>query len=200
MPEPRPEASPSERPLITVFGGTGFLGRCAVRHLLRRGFRARVAVRQARRVAELFGGETSIEGIEVDVNDERRVADALAGAVGAVNAVSLYREHGRQTFRAVHVDAAQRIARIAREHGIIRLVHISGIGANPKSHSSYIRARGLGEAAVTDALPSATLVRPAVMFGPDDAFLNTLWNALVLEDEDDVLSNSLRVRIKPNLA
>ena len=178
MPEPRPDDAPSERPLITVFGGTGFLGRRVVRHLLRRGFRARIAVRQPRRVAELFGSEASVEGIEIDISDERRMADALAGATGAVNAVSLYREHGRQTFRTVHVDAAQRVARLAHEQGITRLVHMSGMGADPQSRSAYIRARGLGEVAVSEALPSATLARPAVMFGPDDAFLNTLIRLL----------------------
>ena len=179
MPQPRPDDPPGERPLITVFGGTGFLGRRIVRHLLRRGFRVRVAVRQAQRVSEQFGDSAAtVEGIEVDVHDEHRVADALAGAAGGVNAVSLYREHGRDTFRAVHVEAARHIARRAHEQGVNRLVHVSGIGANPKSDSSYIRARGLGEAAVREVLPGATLVRPAVMFGLYDAFLNTLIKLL----------------------
>jgi uncharacterized protein YbjT (DUF2867 family) len=179
MPQPRPDDPPRERPLITVFGGTGFLGRRVVRHLLDRAFRVRVAVRQPQRVAALFADRApAVEAAEVDVHDEHRVADALAGAAGAVNAVSLYREHGRETFRAVHVEAARRIARLGHEQGAIRLVHVSGIGANPTSDSSYIRARGLGEAATSEALPGATLVRPAVMFGPDDAFLPALIKLL----------------------
>jgi NADH dehydrogenase len=102
------------------------------------------------------------------------VAAALAGAHGAVNAVSLYVEHGRESFDAVHVDGAARLAKRAREAGVERLVHVSGIGADPESTSPYIRARGRGELAVTQAFDGVTLVRPAVMFGPDDAFLTRL--------------------------
>jgi NADH dehydrogenase len=178
MAEPRPDESARERPLITVFGGTGFLGRRVVRHLLRRGFKVRIAVRQAGRAGELFANEAFVEAIEVDIISEQRVADALANASGAVNAVSLYRERGRATFRAVHVEAAQRVARLASRQGITRLIHLSGIGANPQSNSAYIRARGLGEGAVREALPDATLVRPAVMFGPDDGFLTALIRLL----------------------
>jgi NADH dehydrogenase len=179
MPEPQPGDRDGQRPWITVFGGTGFLGRRAVRHLLRRGFRVHVAVRQVRRVAELFDtAGAALDAVAVDIRDERSIADALAGAVGAVNAVSLYRERGRQTFTSIHVDAAERIARIAREHGITRLVHMSGIGADPDSRSSYIRARGIGDIVVLETLPSATVLRSAVMFGPDDAFLNTIIGLL----------------------
>jgi uncharacterized protein YbjT (DUF2867 family) len=91
-----------------------------------------------------------------------------------VNAVSLYVERGKCTFRAVHVDAAKRIAMLARQAGAETFVHISGLGANARSASPYIRSRGEGEAAVLDAYPSAKLVRPAVMFGPGDAFLTPL--------------------------
>ncbi len=178
MAEPRPDESSHEQPLITVFGGTGFLGRRVVRDLLRRGFRVRIAVRNAGRVVELFADQASVEATEVDINSEQRVADALAGASGAVNAVSLYRERGGETFRAIHLEAAQRVARLASRQGIARLIHLSGIGANPQSDSAYIRARGLGEGAVREALPDATLVRPAVMFGPDDGFLTALIRLL----------------------
>ena len=104
---------------------------------------------------------------------------ALAGAFGAVNAVSLYVERGNhETFHAVHVDAAARIARLAREAGVRRLVHVSGIGADSASSSDYIRARGEGEVVVHNAFPGAILVRPSVMFGPDDHFLTTLVRLL----------------------
>src|SRR4051812_3720857 len=112
--------------------------------------------------------------VAADVHDEAAVAAALAGAFGAVNAVSLYVEHGRESFDAVHVEGAARLARHAREAGVERLVHVSGIGADPGSAAPYIRARGRGELAVTEAFGAATLIRPAVMFGPDDAFLTRL--------------------------
>jgi len=113
------------------------------------------------------------------VHDEASVAAVLAGVYGVVNAVSLYVERGgRETFHAVHVEAAARIARLAREAGVERLVHVSGIGADPASSSDYIRARGEGETAVHEVFPAATVVRPSVMFAPDDQFLTTLARLL----------------------
>jgi uncharacterized protein YbjT (DUF2867 family) len=170
------EPAPARGGIVTVLGGTGFLGRRVVQHLLDRGFEVRAASRHPERVGSLFGsGEARPEALRVDVHDEASVAAALAGVHGVVNAISLYVESGgRETFRAVHVDAATLVARLAREAGAKRLVHVSGIGADPDSNSGYIRARGLGEAAVRQAFPDATIVRPAVMFGPDDAFLTTL--------------------------
>ncbi|HEX2885953.1 complex I NDUFA9 subunit family protein [Vineibacter terrae] len=179
MAERQANALQHRRPRITIFGGTGFLGQRIVRHLLRRGFPVRVAVRRAQRVHEIFGtAGGAVESMDVDVHDERRIDSALAGAGGVVNAVSLYRERGRHTFASVHVDAAERIALLAREQGIGRLVHISGIGADPDSASAYIRARGIGEIVVSETLASATVLRPAVMFAPDDAFLTTIVGLL----------------------
>jgi uncharacterized protein YbjT (DUF2867 family) len=166
--------------LVTVLGGTGFLGRRVVRHLLDRGFRVRAAVRHPERVPPLSGpNEVGAEAVGADVHDEASVAAALANACAVVNAVSLYVEHGgHETFYAVHVEAAARIARLAREAGVGRLIHVSGIGADPASPSNYIRARGEGEIAVREAFPGTTLVRPSVMFGPDDYFLTTLARLL----------------------
>ncbi len=179
MAEREGNALQRRRPRITIFGGTGFLGQRIVRHLLRRGFSVRVAVRRAQRVPEIFGAAgDALESMDVDVHDERRIDAALAGAGGVVNAVSLYQEHGRHTFRSVHVDAAERIALSTREQGISRLVHISGIGADPDSASAYIHARGVGEIVVSETLASATVLRPAVMFAPDDAFLTTIVGLL----------------------
>jgi uncharacterized protein YbjT (DUF2867 family) len=175
MPESAKHSPPRHGGFITVLGGTGFLGRRIVRHLLHHGCHVRAASRHPERVAPLFGaGEAVPEPVRVDVHDEASVAAALAGARGVVNAVSLYVERGRETFHAVHVEAAARVARLAREAGVERLVHVSGIGADPASPSSYIAARGEGEAAVRQVFPDATLIRPAVMVGPDDAFLTTL--------------------------
>ena len=160
---------------VTVFGGTGFLGRRVVRHLHDAGLVARVASRHPDAVPFLFSREVSgIEAVHADVNDDGSVARAVAGAWAIVNTVSLYVERGKDTFHAVHVEAAKRIAVLARQAGAETLVHISGIGANAGSASPYIRSRGEGEAVVLDAFPSAKLVRPAVMFGPGDAFLTPL--------------------------
>jgi NADH dehydrogenase len=160
---------------VTVFGGTGFLGRRVVRHIHDAGLVARVSCRHPDAVPSLFSCEVSgIEAVHADVNDDGSVARALVGAWAAVNTVSLYVERGKDTFHAVHVEAAKRIAVLAHQAGVETLVHISGIGANAGSASPYIRSRGEGEAAVLDALPSAKLVRPTVMFGPGDRFLTPL--------------------------
>jgi uncharacterized protein YbjT (DUF2867 family) len=156
---------------VTVFGGTGFVGRRVVRYLHEVGTKVRIVSRHQGRAAD--GG---IEQITADAHDERSVAAALVDADGAVNAIGLNVEHGTETFHSVHVEAAGNIARAARQAGIRRFVHISGIGTNTASPSTYIRSRGEGEAAVQTAFPGAVIVRPAVMFAADDAFLTTiLW-------------------------
>ena len=167
-------ATASDR-VVTVFGGTGFLGRRIVRHLRLNGFYVRVGSRQPDRGHRLIGpDDPQLRSIKVDVGDQRSVIDALADAYGAVNAVSLYVERGLETFHSVHVESAQRIAAQAQRAGVKRLIHVSGIGADPRSQSLYIRKRGEGELAVREAFAEAILIRPAVMFGPDDAFLNAM--------------------------
>src|SRR5207248_10192899 len=134
---------------VTVFGGTGFLGRHIVRHLLDADLAVRIASRHPDRAKSLFPGDVSgVESAHADVNDDGSVARAVAGAWAVVNTVSLYAERGKCTFRSVHVDAAKRIAMLARQAGAEILVHISGIGADAGSASPYIRSRGEGEAAV----------------------------------------------------
>jgi uncharacterized protein YbjT (DUF2867 family) len=157
----------------TVFGGTGFVGRRVVRHLRESGTRVRIVSRH-----HTLGEDEGIEQIAADAHDERSVEAAVAGADGVVNAISLYVEHGRDTFHSVHVETAAKIARTARRAGIRRFVHVSGIGADTTSPSPYIRSRGEGEAAVQTAFPGAVIVRPAVMFAPDDAFLTTILRLL----------------------
>jgi NADH dehydrogenase len=114
----------------------------------------------------------------VNIHSEPSIATAVAGAYGVVNAVSLYVEHGQETFHSVHVEAARRIAAQAQQAGIKRLVHISGIGSDATSSSLYIRKRGEGESAVRAAFAGAIIVRPAVMFGPDDRFITTIITLL----------------------
>ena len=164
---------------VTVFGGTGFLGRRVVRHLLDRGFAVRVATRHPDRARRMFADEPRpVDAIRADVDDDSTIAAAIADACAVVNAVSLYVEHGSRTFHSVHVEAAARVARHAREQNVGRLLHVSGIGADAASSSRYIRSRGRGEDAVRAAFPAATIVRSAVMFGPDDAFLTPLADLL----------------------
>src|SRR5712672_3691109 len=157
----------------TVFGGTGFVGRRVVRYLHEVGTKVRIVSRHQGRAED-----DGIEQIAADAHNERCVEAALAGADGAVNAISLYIEHGSDTFHSVHVKAAGKIAKAARQAGISRFVHITGIGANTASPSPYIRSRGEGEAAVQTAFPGAVIVRPAVMFAADDAFLTTILRLL----------------------
>jgi len=158
-----------DRQLVTVFGGTGFLGHRVVRHLRDKGVAIRIASRHPERAGKIFGtDDAGIESIAADVHDEGSVAEAISGAWGVVNAVSLYVEQGSTTFDAVHVKAAERIAARASQSGVERLIHVSGIGADPESGSSYIRA----------AFGDVTFIRPAVMFGPDDAFLTVIIRIL----------------------
>jgi uncharacterized protein YbjT (DUF2867 family) len=157
---------------VTVFGGTGFIGRRVVRHLCESGATVRVASRHPGRVGD------DVEQIAADAHDERSVEAAIAGADGVVNAISLYVEHRSDTFHSLHVEAAARIASVARRTGTKRLVHLSGIGADAASSSPYIRSRGEGEAAVQAAFPGAVIIRPAVMFASDDGFLTTILRLL----------------------
>jgi uncharacterized protein YbjT (DUF2867 family) len=165
--------------IVTVFGGTGFLGRRIVLHLRQQGIRVRIASRHPHRWRGWFGADDpEIQLWASDIHDRQSVADAMRGAYGAVNATSLYVERGRETFQSVHVEAAERLARLAQRAGVQRLVHVSGVGSNAASPSLYIRKRGEGEQAVQAAFADAILMRPTVMFGPDDAFLTPILNLL----------------------
>ena len=158
--------------VVTVFGGTGFLGRRVVEHLREHGFFVRIVSRHRNRSRELFGPDGSqFQSLEADIHDPEAIAEALAGAHGVVNAVSLYVERQGETFHSVHVEAARRLAARAQQDRVERLVQVSGIGADAASPSLYIRKRGEGELSVRAAFPNAVVVRPAVMFGPNDAFL-----------------------------
>lgn len=160
---------------ITVFGGTGFLGRRIVDRLAGDGVAVRIV---ARHLHSLPGGNVSpdftIERIQADVRDRDSVARALAGARGVVNAVGCYVERRGETFEAVHVEGARTVAEETKRAGAERLVHISGIGVDAVSESPYVRARARGEEAVREAFETATILRPSVLFGPEDRFLNTL--------------------------
>ena len=179
---------------VTVFGGTGFLGRRVVHHLCEFGATVRIA---SRHPGQADGD--NVKQIRADAHDERSVEAAIAGANGVLNAISLYVEHGSDTFHSVHVEAAARIARVARRVGVKRLVHISGIGADPASPSPYIRSRGEGEAAVQTAFPGVIVIRPAVMFAQDDSFLTTILKLLRTLPAYPIFGNG-RTRLQPAYA
>jgi len=159
-----------------LFGGTGFFGRRLVLRLAAEGVTVRVAVRHPdpARSALRKAGLNQITLFAADVRDQASVAAAVAGADAVVNAVSAYVETGGVTFAGVHEQGAEMVAREAASAGVARLVLVSGIGADPKSGSSYIRARGRGELVVQQAFPGTTIVRPGAMFGPGDALFGTL--------------------------
>jgi uncharacterized protein YbjT (DUF2867 family) len=161
---------------ITVFGGTGYLGRRLALRLAAEGANVRVAVRHPdpERSARRTAGLNQITLFSADVRDQASVAAAVAGADAVVNAVSAYVEKGGVTFEAVHEQGAETVAREAASAGVARLVLVSGIGADSRSGFPYIRARGLGELAVQQVFRSATIVRPGAMFGPGDALFGTL--------------------------
>src|SRR6266478_1945543 len=164
---------------VTLFGGPGFLGSRIVRHLRSREFPVRIASRHPDRAHSQFGpDDRQLQFLEANIQDERSVADALAGAYCVVNTISLYVEKWPETFHSVHVESAQRVTAQAHRAGVERLVHVSGIGADAASPFRYIRKRGEGELAVRAAFNDALFVRPAVMFGPNDAFLTTILKLL----------------------
>ena len=161
---------------VTVFGGSGFVGRAITRRLAADGAAVRVAVRHPERAAFLQdeGHPGEITLVRADVWDAASVAPALAGADAVVNTVGHYVERGAASFDAIHGAGARAVASAAAAAGVARLVHISGIGADPASASPYVRARAAGERLVREAFPAATILRPSVMFGPEDAFFNRL--------------------------
>ncbi|MGI8840212.1 MAG: complex I NDUFA9 subunit family protein [Caulobacteraceae bacterium] len=160
--------------LVTVFGGSGFVGSQIVRALARRGFRLRVAVRRPGRGYRLpmLGDVGQIEIVQANIRDEASVSRAMAGAEGCVNAVGVLYESGRQNFANLHVEGARRVALAAKARGVRRFVHLSALGADPRSAASYARSKAAGEMAAREAIAEAVILRPSVVFGPGDHFFN----------------------------
>lgn len=184
--------------LVTVFGGSGFLGRRVVARLAARGNTVRVAVRHPAGAGfpEKTGPPGETVTVHGDVRDEASVTAALRGSDAVINAVGLYVERGTATFDAVHAEGALHVARQSAEAGVRRLVHVSGIGADPNSESRYVRARAQGEGLVRDAFEGATILRPSVLFGPGDAFFNTLAAIARLTPALPLFGNGL-TRLQP---
>ena len=160
--------------LVTVFGGTGFIGRQVVRALARKGLRVRAAARQPGRGYRLrmLGDVGQIEVVQANIRDKASIARAVDGAEAVINLVGVMRETGRQRFLAIHGMGARNVAEAAVAAGAKRLVQVSAIGADANSGAKYARSKAEGEAAVREAFPSATIVRPSIVFGPEDDFFN----------------------------
>lgn len=165
-----------QRGLVTVFGGSGFLGRHVVRALLRRGYRLRVAVRNPAAAGFLqpMGRVGQIQPVQANVRFPQSVAAAITGADAVVNLVGILAERGKQTFAAVHVEGARIAAEAASSAGIARFVHVSALNADPDAASLYRQSKAAGEAAVRSAFTGAAIMRPSVMFGAADSFFNRI--------------------------
>jgi NADH dehydrogenase len=163
-----------DKGLVTVFGGSGFIGRHVVSALLKRGWRVRAAVRRPDLAGHLqpLGMVGWVQPIQANLRNRPSVDRAVHGADAVVNLVAILAESGRQRFDAVHVFGARAVAEATRAAGIARLVHVSAIGADPDSPSDYARTKGLGEQAVFETIPEATVMRPSIVFGPEDHFFN----------------------------
>ncbi|MCP1198845.1 complex I NDUFA9 subunit family protein [Notoacmeibacter sp. MSK16QG-6] len=164
---------PSDPTLVTIFGGSGFLGRHVVQALARRGFRIRVACRNPNTSQHLqpLGDVGQIQAVKANIRDEQSIARVCRGADHVVNLVGILAESGRQTFDAVQHEGTADVARAAAENGA-GFTLVSAIGADEQSASAYARAKAKGEQAVFDAVPNAVVLRPSIMFGPEDSFFN----------------------------
>ncbi|QBY02027.1 complex I NDUFA9 subunit family protein [Rhodophyticola sp. CCM32] len=160
--------------LVTIFGGSGFVGRYVARRMAKQGWRVRVAVRRPNEALFVrpYGVVGQVEPVLANLRDDASVAAAIKGADAVVNCVGILSERGRNRFDAVQVDGAGRVARLAAAEGVAQLVHLSAIGASADSLSDYARTKAEGEAAVLEAFPNAVILRPSIIFGTEDQFFN----------------------------
>jgi len=160
--------------LVTIYGGSGFVGRYIARRMAKEGWRVRVAVRRPNEAifVKPYGVVGQVEPVLCNIRDDASVRLAMTGADAVVNCVGILNRSGKNTFDSVQSEGAGRIARLAAEMGVGRVVHISAIGADKASDSAYQRTKGEGEAAVLAAFPDAVILRPSIIFGPEDGFFN----------------------------
>ena len=160
--------------LVTIYGGSGFVGRYIARRMAKAGWRVRVAVRRPNEAMHVkpYGVVGQVEPVFCNIRDDASVRDAMATADAVVNCVGVLDSYGKNTFEAVQADGAARIARIAADEGIETLVHLSAIGADAESNSEYARTKAKGEAAVAQHVRGAVVLRPSIIFGPEDQFFN----------------------------
>ncbi|MCE9650125.1 MAG: complex I NDUFA9 subunit family protein [Parvibaculum sp.] len=160
--------------LVTVFGGSGFIGQHVVQALGRRGYRVRVAVRRPNEAlfVKTSGVVGQIEPVQANIRDDRSVRAAVEGASAVINLVGIMSESGPQGFDAVQATGAGRVARAAAAANVPIMIHVSAIGADPKSPSAYARAKAAGEQAVREHMPRAAILRPSIVFGAEDRLFN----------------------------
>lgn len=164
--------------LVTIYGGSGFVGRYIARRMAKQGWRVRVAVRRPNEAifVKPYGVVGQVEPILCNIRDDASVRAALQGADAVVNCVGILAKNGKNTFDAVQTEGAGRVARLAAETGISKMVHVSAIGADAEGESDYQRTKGEGEALVLEHMPSAVILRPSIVFGPEDEFFNRFAN------------------------
>lgn len=163
-------------PIVTVFGGSGFVGRYITHRLARAGWRVRVAVRRPNEALYVrpYGEVGQVEPILCNVRDEASTRRVIEGADAVVNCVGILQETKFQSFEDVHVDAPDLIARLSAEAGVSKLVHISALGADAGAESAYSETKAEGDALVLKSMPDAVILRPSVMFGSEDRFFNLM--------------------------
>ena len=160
--------------LVTIFGGSGFVGRYIARRMAKEGWRVRVAVRNVNEAMFVrpYGVVGQVEPVFCNIRDDASVAAVTDGADVVVNCVGVLDEVGKNTFSAVQAEGAERIARVAADLGVTGMVHISAIGADAEADSEYARTKAAGEAGVLAHMPNAVILRPSIIFGPEDEFFN----------------------------
>jgi NADH dehydrogenase len=160
--------------LVTIYGGSGFVGRYIARRMAKEGWRVRVAVRRPNEAMYVkpYGVPGQVEPVFCNIRDDMSVAAVMQGADAVVNCVGVLNELGKNSFGAIHAEGAGRIARIAAQQEVASLVHISAIGADAQADSEYARTKAAGETAVLENFPAAVILRPSVIFGAEDGFFN----------------------------
>ena len=160
--------------LVTIYGGSGFVGRYIARRMAKEGWRVRVAVRRPNEAlfVKPYGVVGQVEPVLCNIRDDASVRAVMKGADAVVNCVGILAKSGKNTFDSVQAEGAARIARIAAAEGVATLVHLSAIGADGNSDSDYARTKAEGEAAILAAFPTAVILRPSIIFGQEDGFFN----------------------------
>lgn len=182
------------RSVATVFGGSGFIGRYVVKRLAQSGYIVRVGVRDpaGANFLKTAGVVGQIVPLYSSLREEATIARAIVGADLVVNLVGVLAEHRAGDFQAIHADGAGRIARLASESGAFRMVHLSAIGADPAAPGKYGQSKAEGERQVREGFPAATILRPSVVFGPEDQFLNRFARMAMLSPIMPVFSGATR--------
>jgi NADH dehydrogenase len=187
----------TDAPIVTIVGGSGFVGRYIAQGMARRGWRVRVACRRPNEAhfVRPYGVVGQVEPVQCNIRDDESCRAVIAGARAVVNCVGVLAEQGRNTFDAVQAEGAGRVARIAAEEGAAQMVHISAIGADPESDSAYARTKAEGERLVREAFPTAVILRPSIVFGTEDKFFNRFASMARLSPAIPVIGG--RTRFQP---